>query len=313
MTPYIIFMKWLTRMVGGRLNVPYWYLILAVAITASCSGKTDKAEADGNHDSDSVNVSVVLSGSIDETYKIEMNLTVKDELVKGSYFYASRKNSGALNLKGKLDAAGHLTLDEENSDGQPTGHFDGYFNYTDGYSGTFVNYKGKSFPFKLSVKSVSGLPDESDSLPMSETDGLEEISIKEIEALVLYFEINNEKRGPDQAEPIKYADKFQVTLHMNGDVDLHFEMPNIVAEYLRYRIDGTNVYDYSGNWAQRSQKRGTNYVDYYDIEFNNGDRNQNWCVDNECKSVYFTEDAFLRRNSDLESKILKVDTIFVNN
>lgn|GEM_PF-3155956 len=300
-------------MVGGCLKAHYWYLILAVVITASCSGKSDKTGTDGNHESDPKNVSVVLSGSIDETYKIEMNLTVKGEQVEGSYFYASRKNSGALNLKGKLDAAGHLTLDEEDSDGQPTGQFDGYFSYTDGYSGTFVNYKGKSFPFKLSVTSVTGMPDEGDGSLMVDTEDLEEISIKEIEALVIYFENKYEKRGPDQAEPIEYADKFKVTLHMNGDVDLHFEMPNIVAEYLRYRIDGTDIYDYKGNWAQRSQKRGTNYVDYYDIEFNNGDGNKNWCIDNECKSVYFTEDAFLRKNSDLESKILKVDTIFVNN
>ncbi len=161
------------------------------------------------------------------------------------------------------------------------------------------------------VTDTFNLADE--SFNDAETNAIEQVPVKEIEALALSFKV--EKREDGFGKTFKYSDKYLVTLHMNGDVEVHMELPDVQLDVYteEYSIKTVDTYDFQGNWAQRSQKRGANYVDYFDIEFNNGARNLNWCVDNECKFIYFTWDAFLKRNADLECKIQKVDTIYVGN
>lgn len=134
-----------------------------------------------------------------------------------------------------------------------------------------------------------------------EDEVVEEDMEKEIESLVLHFD---EVRTHFSQQ---YGNKHIITLHMNGNADIHAEV-----HYPHGGVIGEpEIYDFQGSWAQRSIKRGANYVDYYDIEFNNGERDLNWCVDDECQSVFFTWDGFQNRDSSVEFNINKVDTIFV--
>lgn len=295
----------------------HWCLILAISFLAGCTGKTTTSEGDTQEQKTDSKV-ITLSGLIDNTFQIEMNLTIRGEKVEGSYYYASQTQAGALTLRGNHETDGHLILNEENADGLPTGHFDGKLNRKQ-YSGTFVNYKGKSFPFKLMVTNVEVLSEAASSEEPDVTDDNEDFEmtemeefpvIKEIEALVLHFNVE-EKYRAGLGVILEYKNVYKVTIHMNGDVDIHMEFPTINNRLTMPEVGESQIYDYQGNWAQRSQKRGTRFVDYYDIEFNNGERNLNWCVDNECKSLYFTWDAFQKKNAELEAKILQVDTLYV--
>lgn len=134
---------------------------------------------------------------------------------------------------------------------------------------------------------------------------VEEVKKKEIETLVLHFSVNKSYYDGYGSQP--YKNNYVVKIHMNGNVDIHME--------IHYPYGGAigepEVADYPGTWVQRTIKRGANYVDYYDIEFNNTERDLNWCVDNECKSLYFTWDSFQQRDTRGENMIEKVDTIYV--
>lgn len=133
---------------------------------------------------------------------------------------------------------------------------------------------------------------------------VEEQPAREIEALVLTF--YTEDSYYTGYESIPYKNNYKVTLHMNGDADIHTEIhyPN------SGEIGKPSIDDYEGSWAQRQKLRGSNYVDYYDIEFNNSERDLNWCVDNDCKSIYFSWDAFWNRNKEQKVDISKVDTLY---
>ena len=115
-----------------------------------------------------------------------------------------------------------------------------------------------------------------------------------------------------ELQKVKYANKYTVTLRMNGDADIHIVAKN--PQYNQYTGDlefgdPENI-DYMGIWVLREKKRGAGYVQYYDIEFNNGDRNLNWCVDMDCNYLYFNFNAFEKRYIKDARKIQKVDTIF---
>jgi hypothetical protein len=100
---------------------------------------------------------------------------------------------------------------------------------------------------------------------------------------------------------------------MNGDADIHIVAQN--PQYNQYTGDlefgePENI-DYLGIWVLRDKARGAGYIQYYDIEFNNGDRNLNWCVDIDCRYLYFNWNAFEKRYIKDARKIQKVDTLFV--
>ena len=171
--------------------------------------------------------------------------------------------------------------------------------------------------------------DKSDSLSIAQdslalmNDSLGEAIDEEIQqekimdALVLHFVDSVEKKKSKadiyDNERVKYANKYSVTLRMNGDADIH-----IVAQSPEYNVytgelefgKPENI-DYMGIWVLRDEKRGAGYIQYYDIEFNNGNRNVIWCVDYDCKYLYFNYNAFEKRYLNDARKIKKVDTIYV--
>jgi len=161
-----------------------------------------------------------------------------------------------------------------------------------------------------------------DSLALME-DSLDEALDQEMQpekmmdAMVLHFVDSVEKRKSNydlyNTEKVKYANKYTVTLRMNGDADIHIVAQN--PQYNQYTGDlefgePENI-DYLGIWVLRDKARGAGYIQYYDIEFNNGDRNLNWCVDIDCRYLYFNWNAFEKRYIKDARKIQKVDTLYV--
>ena len=134
---------------------------------------------------------------------------------------------------------------------------------------------------------------------------------KEIEALVLHFERDYSKAN--NIYGYKTHNEYAVTLHMNGDADIHEEetVTEIQTGTVPKDERKTDVYDTMGVWVLRDTKRGAGFVEYYSIEFNNGSDNLNWCVDIDCKYLYFSEGAYDTRNQKLANKILKIDTLYV--
>lgn len=134
---------------------------------------------------------------------------------------------------------------------------------------------------------------------------------KEIEALVLHFQRDYQKAN--NLYGYKTHNEYIVTLHMNGDAEIHEEetVTNIQTGDVPENERKTDKYDTMGAWALRDIQRGSGFVSYYDIEFNNGSNDLNWCVDIDCKYLYFTYDAFKTRDQDFANKILKVDTLYV--
>ena len=150
------------------------FLALCVVIAGftitSCSKddkKDNKSETKDKKDSDEnqkdpttiqlkeVDQTAELKGSIDNKYAIKMNLNLKGNDVTGTYYYVKNGADNTLNLKGTLDSNGMMELHEYDDDDQPTGHFKGKYSETDGYSGTFVDYKGNKMPFKMEVEDVT--------------------------------------------------------------------------------------------------------------------------------------------------------------
>ena len=102
------------------------------------------AQSSGNH------ARAAFSGTVGK-YPIEMELTLNsDNSVTGRYRY-TKTGGGWLTLTGHRDGD-FMELSEYTSDGQSTGEFSGTVNaglrWVE-YSGTFTNYKGKSFKFSL--------------------------------------------------------------------------------------------------------------------------------------------------------------------
>jgi len=171
--------------------------------------------------------------------------------------------------------------------------------------------------------------DTTDSLSVAEDslalmgDSLDEVLDDEMQpekimdAMVLHFVDSVEKKKDNRDiynnERVKYANKYQVTLHMNGDADIHVVAQN--PQYNEYsgelEFGKPNNIDHMGIWVLRDKKRGAGYIQFYDIEFNNGDRNLNWCVDIDCKYIYFSWNAFEKRYIKDARKIQKVDTLYV--
>lgn len=112
--------------------------------------ETDDIEEEKTEDK---SYSLNLSGVIDR-YNIIMTLNIEDKLVTGSYYYTNSGTGSPLQLTGVLSEDGHLKLNETNEEGMPTGHFKGVIN-AGIYQGTFVNFKGESMDFYVSVPDIN--------------------------------------------------------------------------------------------------------------------------------------------------------------
>lgn len=95
----------------------------------------------------SQNGKVILKGTINDRYKIVMQINVESYSVSGSYYYIKNGSDNLLGLSGYFSKE-KMKLTEYNEKGENTGLFDGTFDTTC-YSGTFTNYKGVKMPFKL--------------------------------------------------------------------------------------------------------------------------------------------------------------------
>lgn len=143
----------------------FFYLAFIVFFISSCSGGKNESKSSSSSDKTEevkaeqkdVAQAIELTGAINDQYNIVMKLDAKGELVEGSYYYTSSKAYGELKLQGKLEKDGHLVLNEFNSNGRPTGHFDGYYGKSAGYLGTFTNFRNESFPFSLSTREIRDL------------------------------------------------------------------------------------------------------------------------------------------------------------
>lgn len=83
-----------------------------------------------------------------------MHLEIDGKNVEGQYYYSSSGPNSPLKLSGIVDKGRKFDIHETNDEGQPTGHFTGFW---DGnvFSGDFVNYKGQHFDFTLTKQSGS--------------------------------------------------------------------------------------------------------------------------------------------------------------
>lgn len=123
---------------------------------ASCSNKekqeSSKVISEKPVELKPVDQTAVLSGHVGPG-GVHMTLNIKGDLVEGEYSY--NKYNSPLRLQGKLEEDGHLELHEVNDEGKPTGHFDGYFDKDNGYSGEFVNFQGSHFTFDLTIDNIT--------------------------------------------------------------------------------------------------------------------------------------------------------------
>lgn len=125
--------------------IVYLGIILAVTFWATSARK---AKGDGGR------ADVELAGTIGQ-YPIEMSLHLADVDddecgVTGEYRYTA-SGGGMLSLRGEREGES-LVLKEYNDKGELTGTFDGTCSVGSvfEYAGTFTNYKGTSFEFRVS-------------------------------------------------------------------------------------------------------------------------------------------------------------------
>ncbi|MBR6604484.1 MAG: hypothetical protein IKK92_01220 [Prevotella sp.] len=91
---------------------------------------------------------IKLYGAVDK-YPITMQLSIDGSVVKGTYYYNKQGPDRILKLYGSLNGL-EMELFESDENGNQIGHFKG--NFSDGeYYGEFVNIKGKSMPFRVSM------------------------------------------------------------------------------------------------------------------------------------------------------------------
>lgn len=88
-----------------------------------------------------------LEGRV-EKYPIVMNLEIKGENVKGTYYYKKNGPSAQLNLSG-TNKDGKLDLNETDKNGTPTGHFKGKME-NGIFKGFFIDNKSNKMPFIVS-------------------------------------------------------------------------------------------------------------------------------------------------------------------
>jgi len=115
-------------------------LVFVFAIFSSCSN--DATTSNGAHD-----FVKTLEGTIGK-HDIMMKLTSNSGEISGSYFYKSQMQK--MELKGKLDAQGAITINEFNDKGSMTGIFTGKMSGENKMEGNWAKPNGDSpLPFVL--------------------------------------------------------------------------------------------------------------------------------------------------------------------
>ena len=99
-----------------------------------------------------------------------------------------------------------------------------------------------------------------------------------------------------------YKDNYKITLHASGEADIHMEIHYPYGG----EVGDPTIDDYTGSWAERGIQRGSNYVSYYDIEFNNEERELNWCIDKDVRYVFLSWKDFSNNNSKARHALTRV-------
>src|SRR5215469_921652 len=76
-----------------------------------------------------------FSGAINNRYAIKMSLSIEGSRISGSYYYV--KVGKPIVLRGSIDSAGKVTLEELDQTGKPTGVFKGRFTTDSEFVGTW--------------------------------------------------------------------------------------------------------------------------------------------------------------------------------
>ena len=98
-----------------------------------------------------------LAGKIGEQARVEMDLVRNGATFTGTYAYV--RVGTPLAMRGSVDPAGHVTLEEEAAGGNVTGVFRGTLDANGGFAGTWSAPGGsKSLPFTLAAWQGPGAP-----------------------------------------------------------------------------------------------------------------------------------------------------------
>ena len=119
--------------------------------------------------------------------------------------------------------------------------------------------------------------------------------------IVVTFSIEKTYYGNTNG-PIKYKNNYKITLHENGDADIHTEIHYPMSG----QIGEPSKDDYTGSWAERSIMRGANFVPYYDIEWSNSEKTLNWCIDKDFRFIYLTWHSFEINNSESRFAVTRI-------
>ncbi len=251
-------MKWL---VGGIILV---LIILTTSffVFRSSNDSTDSddfvAEIDTtlptNDNEQSINsildFSKSYSGTINEKYRIEMNITNEQSVLAGGYRYVGK--GVYLIVKGEIDGNGNFSLDEFDSDGNITGHFEGKLTENVA-SGLWSNpAKNKTFPFLITE--ISSNPDSEEvdpftvdslsyiksqtSIPENDTSPFanDNLSLDQVEKLKVNFVNMN------GIEPYNGYENYEIKLDLNSPkIDLKRAPVKVGSIWRMYFEDSQNV------------------------------------------------------------------------
>lgn len=131
---------------------------------------------------------------------------------------------------------------------------------------------------------------------------------KEVESLVLH--IANEKSAFYGVSEKKYTQEYKITLHMSGEAEIYLGPTMYLGSTDEELYSNNDEQNIRGSWTMREKKRGSNMVEYYDIEFVSDYQKSNWVVDKDCKELYLNWEAFSTFNAQYVRTITKVDTVY---
>ena len=123
-------------------------LMIGLGITSCKKEEPKKVELQ------EVDQKATLEGYVGK-YSVTLNLELKGKNITGTYYYTKNGPSATLNLNGILEENSKMELHETNDEGQPTGHFNGVYGMTQGFTGEFVNFQGTKFQFQIQVLEVT--------------------------------------------------------------------------------------------------------------------------------------------------------------
>lgn len=133
---------------------------------------------------------------------------------------------------------------------------------------------------------------------------------REVESLILHLE--KEKSAYYGMTEKKYNLEYKITLHMDGEAEIYVSPTKYLSPISCEFCDNHDEMNVRGSWTLREKKRGADYVEYYDIEFTENYDEHNWCVDKDCKILYFNWNAFKTNDRTKALDVARVETIYVD-